>query len=173
MNYLNRFRRSTFIRNVATLSLGTVIAQILNLLITPILSRLYQPEDYSTFALFTSIVAQIGVVASLRLELALPTISNDEEAVGLIILALKIIAITVIVSFLGIMIALDLKGEITDQTVFYLIPIAVFFSSTSQVLNFLSTRQQTFGYNSVSRIIVSASTGLISILLGWINWGAS
>ena len=51
----NKVLKSEFNRNVLTLMTGTTIAQALPIAITPILTRLYTPEDFGVFAIFSKI----------------------------------------------------------------------------------------------------------------------
>ena len=44
----------SFARNVAVLGGGTAIAQSFNVLLAPVLTRLYRPESLGQFELFTS-----------------------------------------------------------------------------------------------------------------------
>ena len=63
---------------------GTVIAQVIGLLITPILTRLYAADAFGEMALFMSISSIIGVVACLKYELAIVIPKEDDEAVAVL-----------------------------------------------------------------------------------------
>ena len=54
LNKLNP--KSEFSRNVLTLMTGTTIAQAIPIAISPILTRIYTPEDFGVFALFIGVV---------------------------------------------------------------------------------------------------------------------
>ena len=61
----------TFAKDVTKLASGTMFAQILTIVVSPIVTRLYSPEDYGTMALFVSIVAIVGLIACLSYEFAI------------------------------------------------------------------------------------------------------
>ena len=61
--------KSEFFRNVCTLISGTTLAQIIPLAIYPALSRLYTPEDFGVFALYTSILTISNIMATAKYEL--------------------------------------------------------------------------------------------------------
>jgi len=63
--------KSDFKKNVLTLMAGTTIAQAIPIAISPILTRLYTPEEFGLFALFLAIVSIFGVVATMRYEMAI------------------------------------------------------------------------------------------------------
>ena len=47
--------KSEFSRNVLTLMTGTTIAQAIPIAISPILTRIYSPEDFGLLALFLAV----------------------------------------------------------------------------------------------------------------------
>ena len=55
----------SFAANILKLVLGSTFAQILGILVAPILTRLFAPEAFGLSALFASITGVIGVIASL------------------------------------------------------------------------------------------------------------
>lgn len=67
-------------RGVAQIMLGTAAGQAVLIAITPILSRLYVAEDFAVLQIFTGVVAFTAVLASLRLELAIPLANDDHQA---------------------------------------------------------------------------------------------
>ncbi|MBK9321222.1 MAG: oligosaccharide flippase family protein [Bacteroidetes bacterium] len=77
-------KRSGFVKNVTTLVTGTAIAQFINILSTPLLTRIYSPEEFAVFQIFYSIAAIFSVIATLRYELAIMAPENEEEALDLV-----------------------------------------------------------------------------------------
>jgi O-antigen/teichoic acid export membrane protein len=63
--------RPGFWKNVVTVSLGTIGAQALPLLIAPLLTRLCTPEDMGAFSVWLGIITVAGVGATLRIENAM------------------------------------------------------------------------------------------------------
>ena len=57
--------QSSFIRNVSILVSGTIIAQVFAVLASPILSRLYSPEQFGEYAIFITIVGLLSTISSL------------------------------------------------------------------------------------------------------------
>ena len=88
---LNKLKpKSEFSRNVLTLMTGTTIAQAIPIAISPILTRIYTPEDFGVFALFLAIISILGVVISARYEFAIILPRKDEDALHLVVLSLLI-----------------------------------------------------------------------------------
>lgn len=69
---------------MGSIVIGAAGGQALVLLGTPVLTRLYRPADFGTLAVFTSVVAIAGAVATLRLDMAvgLPASPADAAAVA-------------------------------------------------------------------------------------------
>ena len=69
---LNKLKpKSEFSKNVLTLMTGATIAQAIPIAISPILTRIYTPEDFGIFALFIAITTIFGTIANGRYELAI------------------------------------------------------------------------------------------------------
>jgi O-antigen/teichoic acid export membrane protein len=91
-------RRSSFAGDVLKLVSGTVFAQVLSILASPFLTRLFAPEAYGVLALFTSVTSILGVIVCLRYELSIMP-ERDKDAANLLgvslIFALLISMLTV------------------------------------------------------------------------------
>ena len=73
-----------FYRNILTLASGSAIAQVAPLLAYPILTRLYAPQDFGTFATVTLISSVSAIVASGSYEHAILITKNKREAADLV-----------------------------------------------------------------------------------------
>jgi O-antigen/teichoic acid export membrane protein len=161
--------KSDFVKNVATMMTGTAIAQAIPFLISPILSRLYTPEEFGTLALFMSVAAIIGVISTGRYELAIMLPEKKRDAHNLLILSL---CISLVVSLLTLLLIIIFKQQIV--TFFespeigpwlYLVPVMVLSMGVYQTFNYWSTRNKTFRLNAASRISQSvvASSGQLAL----------
>ena len=86
-------RSSSFTTDVLKLVTGTTFAQVITILASPLLTRLYGPEAFGFLALFTSITSIIGVIACMRYEMAIMLPKTDEEAANLLGLCLPSVAV--------------------------------------------------------------------------------
>ena len=71
-----------FSKNVLMLVTGTTVSQIIPIAISPILTRIYTPEDFGILALFMSLSMLFGSVASARYEQAIILPDQDEDLIG-------------------------------------------------------------------------------------------
>ena len=117
--------KTDFIKNTLTLMTGTALAQVVPIVISPILTRLYSPEEYGTLALFTAIVGICSVVATLRYELAIMLPDNDGDSVRIVILSIGIafllsVLLAVIILLFSRNIAYLLKDNQINNWLYYL-----------------------------------------------------
>ncbi len=78
------------IRDVAILTLGTSLAQLITILATPMLSRLYTPAEFGVLAVFMGVVAVVATFVTLRYEvnILIPKINQEAQEVVFLSLAL-------------------------------------------------------------------------------------
>ena len=141
--FLNsRFLKTAFFKNVLTLMLGTGLAQLITLCVSPVLTRLYIPEDFGGLSLFTALVAIFGVVANGRMELAIPLPSDFTASKNIFRLALIITlgfsaALCLLMFFTyGILI----NTPYAFSKWFLLIPLSVVFFGIQNAINYWLTR---------------------------------
>jgi lipopolysaccharide exporter len=79
---------TSFGKNSVILTAGTLIAQIIGISVTPILSRIYTPADYGLVALFGAFVAICSTVITLRYETRVLLPKYEEESKNIIILVI-------------------------------------------------------------------------------------
>ena len=69
---------------------GTALAQAMSLIVAPVLSRLYRPEDFGIFAMYLAVLTLAAPIVSVRYELAIVPAESDEDAFGLLLLSCAI-----------------------------------------------------------------------------------
>tara|TARA_B110000503_G_scaffold70295_1_gene109403 strand:+ start:350 stop:1618 length:1269 start_codon:yes stop_codon:yes gene_type:complete len=163
---------SEFIKHIAVLMSGTVMAQMLGYFFSPIVTRLYTPEEAGELGLFIRIVAIIGAFATLRYELALPIAKNDSHSFRLYRIALKSAIIVSLISLVILFIPIGFSLEI-DNSIFYLLmPIAIFFVAINNIGTNWAIRHKFFKSISYARISNSLGSNITKVGLGWLNFGS-
>lgn len=82
-----KVKSSEFNRNVAKVFSGTLLAQLIAVGISPILTRIYTPEDFSNLALYLSVVSILTVIATLKYDKAIILPKDDKSALALVVLS--------------------------------------------------------------------------------------
>ena len=87
-------------RAVVVLMTGSAFGQLLVLAASPLLTRLYTPEDFGVLGVFTALLMIFGIAVSLRYELAIPLAEDDARMVNL--LALSLVLTLLVSSLFGV-----------------------------------------------------------------------
>lgn len=167
--------KSEFSRNVLTLMTGTTIAQAIPIAISPILTRIYTPEDFGVFALFVAIVGFIAVIASGRYEQAIMLPKYDKYAINIFILGLVLICLTSIFSFVIIFVFKEkilhlLNNDLLGNWI-YFIPITVFFVALFNLLTNYNNRTKEYKDIAKATVIKSIVLATAQVLIGFLKNG--
>jgi len=169
--------RSEFSRNVLTLMTGTAVAQAIPIAISPILTRIYSPEDFGLFALFFAILSILSVITNARYESAVMLPKKDEDALHLFALGIIIntffsITILVIVIVFNSSITKILGNEEISLWL-YFIPISLFFTGLFNILTSMNNRQKNYKDMASATVTKSMVMALVQLVVGLVKSGAS
>ena len=169
---INRFKpKSEFSRNILTLMTGTTIAQAIPIAISPILTRIYTPEDFGVFALYLSVVMLFASLVAGRYELAILLPKRNGHA-KFIMLASVIIGlfVSLILLFFIILFIDDIVIILKSESIrfwLYLAPFNVFLMSVINSLNYWFNREKNYRVISSSSVVRSSVQGFSNIVLGF------
>ncbi len=90
MGRFSNLFKSEFSKNVLTLMTGTTIAQAIPIAISPILTRIYTPEDFGVLAIFMAITAITGSISNAKYEQAIVLPKKEGEAINILFLGISI-----------------------------------------------------------------------------------
>ena len=167
--------KKNFNKNVLRLLTGTSIAQALPMIISPILTRLFSPEDFGVVAIFTAICVLLGSVSSMRYEVAIVLPERKEEAIKITFIALlSSFLFSVLLFFLVVLLSDHIKEvfklSVSNWVLFY-IPVVVFLIGLYNILNFYNTRISDYRTISKSNIQRSVSLVISQLLFGFLKFG--
>ncbi|EKF9450605.1 oligosaccharide flippase family protein [Vibrio cholerae] len=173
----NLMPKSKYARNILTLITGTTIAQAIPILITPILSRIYTPEDFGVLALFVAITSIFGAISNGRYELAimLPIEDNDAiniSAIGLLIATVLSVVLIFPAIFLNDYIATTLENQFIGFWL-YFVPVVVWLLGLYNILNYLNNRKKCYKDMAKSAVYKSVAQGAVQLGFGAIKATAS
>lgn len=174
MMFVRKFKENDFAKNIVTLLTGTTAAQIIPLALSPVLTRLYSPDDFGILALFFSICSILSVVAAGRYELSIVIPEKDEEAANIVFLSIFVSAVFAL--FLQIVFAVfnseiaSLLGNESISFWLYFVPLVVFMMSLYNILRYFSIRIKDFKNVAVTRAVKSAAGGAIKLVLGLVGF---
>jgi O-antigen/teichoic acid export membrane protein len=149
---------------------GTALAQGMLVAVSPLLTRLYSPADFGVLAVYLSIVSILVVVASLRLETALPIPADDVEALDLLAVCLLLVALTSSVSAVALWLlrerVLAWMGAPALGPFLWLVPVSIVGAGLYQVFNCWAIRKQGFARIARTKITQSLTQILVQVAGG-------
>jgi len=168
--------KSDFGRNVMTMLSGGSIAQAIPIAISPILTRLYTPEQIGLFALYSSLALIFSSMATARYELAVMLPKKDKDALNLVGIAMSIAIGVSVLSIFGILTLNDVfarfygRNELSGW--FYFIPITVLLTGIYNSLHYWYSKHKAFKVLSVNKVIQSTITAGFRIGFGAFGFGS-
>lgn len=164
---LNKLKNSSFFRAIFLLSSGSLIAQGIRAIATPILTRIYSPEAMGQYTYLISISAIFMGISNLRYEVAIVTDPEESHVFPLIKLSTVVgVLFTIIASLI-----LGLYFFINGKPIFW--TILLFFNilaySITNVLTAYNNRKKEYKLISSMYVIRTGIQYIFAILLGLIH----
>ena len=169
--------RSPMVRNAGKLLSANVIAQAIGILVYPLLTRMYAPEDFALLSLFTSIAGVLVLVATAEYQYAIVLPKSDEHARALAhVCVLLLLAMTALIC-LSLPFAAPIAAMFKAPalaTYWWMMPLSVLGLGLWNILNYWYIRRRAFtrasGYQ-ITQSVFSASGKIGLGALGWLQGG--
>lgn len=165
---LNKLKlKSEFSRNVLTLITGTTIAQAIPIAISPILTRLYSPEDFGKYAIFLSIIIILSSVSTLRYEQAIMLPKLKRNALILFKGSLYILLISTLIITMCLILINKLNYFTISTIYIFLIPLAVFITGITNINISYLNRLKDYKTISKTNMITSLFNATLNLSVGY------
>lgn len=169
--------KDSFIQNYALVLSGTGLNIAIQILVSPILTRIYGPEAYGIFSIFNALCTNLALLATLRLPQAilLPKLENDFSALVRLSLT-SALSVSVLLFFVLYFFGSQVLNFFQADgllTVYYLIPIMVFLISLNQVLGQWQYRLNAFKKSVTIDTGILVGVRLFNLTFGWLSSGLS
>ena len=164
---LNKLNNSN--KNIVILVGGTLTAQLITIFLTPVLSRIYKPEDFGIFAIFFSITGIISIMIGGRYEVAIVQPEKDNEAMSLASISFALMFLsTILLTLIFYLVEEDifLQNNL-DKKIFLFIPLMSLLIGVFNILNIINTRFQNYKSISFAKILRALFQNLIPIILSF------
>lgn len=163
----NSIHNSSLVKNTLKLSASNVAMMFLPLIVTPILSRLYTPEEYGAWGVFSSMMFIVNSFMFLSYENAIVRSKSEEEIPQIIVLCLSVsffivFAITCIYLF-GITFNIGFFEQFPAPIWFF---ITLIVSLLNALLLCICNRIKVYGKMSLANIINGVGQASIRVILG-------
>lgn len=175
--FVSKIWHSSSARDVGKLLSANVVAQAIGLLIYPILTRLYSPEDFGLLNLFVSIVNVAVLVATADYQSAIVLPKEENKARALVHLCLFILVAISAFICCSIPFARPIAQLFSAPDLahyWWMMPLAIFGLGVWNILNYWYIRRKAFtrisGYQ-ITQSVFSASGKIGFGIQSWLQSG--
>ena len=164
------------LRNVITLMTGSAFSLALPVMVSPILTRLYKPEQFGALAVFMAFCSLLGVFAAGRYDLAIiePRIENEAKNIVRISIFIAIVFMFALFVFLIIFYPV-FQDKIQQKGLgnwVFAIPISVFMLACYSVIGYWMNRKKDFKGMGLNRVLNNGTNAVVSVMCGNLGWGS-
>ncbi len=170
---MNVLKKGIF-KNLSLYVGSNIVGQIIALLVSPILTRIFSPESYGVQNVYLAFISMLCVVSTLSYHSAIVVSEKDEErsivALSFIILIIITFIICIFLVFFRKKFLLLLNCE---QIIPYsfLVPISVFSISSYNILSQYAIKYKYFPLISKTKVKQNIYGNIAKILFGLFNFG--
>lgn len=153
---LTFIKKSEFSKNILKMFSGVVLSQVIAVIGSLILARLYSPEQFGQLSLFISIVSILSILATLRYENTL-IILKQNSMIKYILSFLYLFALLFIISifFIFLLLGEDLRLYLKIDKFYIYIPITILIYAYFQISTNLNVRKKNFSTIAKSKILMA------------------
>lgn len=161
------------VKGTAILASGSMLAQAIALLLTPVITRMYAPEQFGLFSTVLALAMPIAAVSSLRYFDAIMLPKENDEASEIFKLSIMINVVCALLLLVVIHVFMDPLAETFgfNGTAWYLyfVPAFVIVLGVRRVLDAWLQRKKSYISISVTTIVTSVTDRVVTILLGFMG----
>lgn len=171
----NLLKKNNFLQNILLIVGGTAFSQVIGIMLIPVITRIYPPNQYGVLTAYTAILVMLSISASFDYQKAIPIAKSEKSAINLLALSLFLLLMTtflvlIITAFWGSYLLTFFDMEILKEYK-YLIPIGVLLSGIYTVFLHWGYRETAYKKIAKTTIIQSLISNFTKILLGILSFG--
>jgi O-antigen/teichoic acid export membrane protein len=173
---MDRLFKSDFAKNVFTMMTGAGLAQLVPILLTPVLTRLFSPEEFGIYAFYMSLITFFAVIASGRYEQAIILPKEDADAINVLGLSFTLLIVFSLLLtglfFFGFTpISQLIDTPALDDWLLFL-PLCVFSVAAYRIMTLWSNRKSRFNISARAIFIQTLGRAGTQLIGGLIKMSA-
>lgn len=166
-------RLPDFLQSVLILVSGAIGAQVILLLVSPILTRLYSPEEFALFGLFLSLLGCVVPAINGKLDAALVVAESDDDSKYLLHAGLITNISFAVVLGLALLVVLALNLEaswLADLGAWVLsVPAGASLSGILYLYYGRNNRGKQYTKTANAKLILATFTAILSVIFGYLS----
>ena len=174
---VSQILHSSFVQNVGKLLSANIIAQVIGIVIYPILTRMYAPEDFALLSLFMSIAGVLVLIGTFEYQYAIVLPKDDGKARSLVHLCIFLLLGVCLITGLTIPLARPIAQLFNAPDLadfWWLMPFSILGMGLWNILNYWYIRRSAFtraGGYQMTQSVLNASGKISFGALGWLKSG--
>jgi O-antigen/teichoic acid export membrane protein len=171
--YFQKLLRNEFVKNVLTLVSGTSVAQLIPILVSPILTRIYEPEDFAIIGVYMSVAAILSEIVTGKFELAIMNADNEKEQTNLITLTLLVIFMSSALFFVLFTLFFDKIPFLNvegNQYWKYLLIVSILILGINKLLVYLNIKRKSYKRIAYSKVSKSFTLSMFQLGLYFLKY---
>ena len=165
--------KNTYLKSIILLISGAGFSQLIPVVFSPILGRIFSPQDFGVFAVFVAFCSILGMLSTGMYELSIMIPKKDICALNImawvVILSSMVSAFLFVLFFLFSYIPFIKQWEIYFKY-YYLLPIGVLFVGSFQSYTYWLNRKKEYKILNFCRIGQSITIVVVSLVLGYLGY---
>ncbi len=162
----------TFVQNSAYLLSASALGSLIQFAFFPILSRIYTPEAYGVFGLFSAFAGTLALIAGANLSRAFVLPQKEEDFRALLHISMRLTFwFSLIILLLSFVVAKPILQAFNAESMgawVYLCGPAVFLIALDRILIDWSVRQRAFKQFAVYTVPTALGTKIFNVSYGWL-----
>ena len=165
---------SSFSKDAAKVASAPLITQLLSILLTPIVTRLYSPEAFGLFQLFGSVCAPLVVFVTMGYAVPIMITESEEERVNLLFICILIsLLFSTIIGFVFVtgynVLNTFLKID-QIKIIVWILPLSLLFHGIYMSLRYWNLKKTKFQQNAFGEIFRNIGNYFIILPAGFMGY---
>ncbi len=165
------FKKDSLLKNASILVSGTIIAQLIPVLMQPVLKRIFEPEDFGVFDIYLKTLGILFVIFAMKYDMGIILPKNRVKALALLVISVAFslfftLFFTLLVFIFEEHIIALLHIDKSYSFVLYILPFSTLFFSLYNAFNYLLIRNKQFFSSSLNKVSRRSIEGGVQLGIG-------
>jgi O-antigen/teichoic acid export membrane protein len=165
---------SAYKKNVMTMISGRIVSQVIPILLTPILTRIYSPQEFGIFGVYSTIITILAMLASGRYCLAIVLPKEEEEAKDLAVISsiltiVSTLIFLILAVFFGESLFTLLNSEVLQKYIWVVI-LGIWVIAMHEILFYYGLRLKKYKILAIDVTIYASLVLIIRLVLGYMGY---
>lgn len=165
----NKIFSSSFYKSIVILASGSILAQLINFIASPLITRIYSPKEMGDFTYVLTIITLFGTIINARYDISIVNEKEEKDSLVLVVLSFFIsIVLATIVTICSIIFVWMVQPEYyikLKMSLIWVFPLLM-ISGIINILNAYNNRHKEYKILTKVYVIRSLIQNILMVILG-------